>query len=147
MQKLLLMTTLLAACGGGRVIRASEAPKEATKPTAPDTFRDFRGPHVAVGQPFTLRGDPVAVDGPRVLVQLARVSTRTWETAPGKSTSEGTAELTVTSAAETRTVRIVEGESKDVLGARIAVKRAVTEYVKEALEYLPVADLVVEAAP
>jgi len=147
---LCLASCLLLACGGGKIIRSNDSPKEdpaENKESAPDAFRDFRGVHVPAGKPFTLKSDPAGVDGVGVVVQLLRVTLRTWETTPGKPTSEGTAELTVARGTETRTIRIAEGEAKTALGARISIVRAVTEYVTEAADYLPVADLVVEAAP
>ena len=147
----LLIACALALCpvgcggGGGQVIEAPPPVKKAPppKPVRPDAFRDFGGRIVAPGERFRLRSKPVGVKELRVVIELVKTEWTERELPSGKTVKDGTADLIVRKGESSRRVRLDEGESRVVLGARILIHDADEGYDPKRMDYLPWIDVVV----
>jgi len=106
---------------------------------------DFRGPRVKAGEAFELGDGPVGVEGVGVVLTLIKVHETEYQEPGRPKVVETAAEILVQRGAETRNVRIDQGDTKTRLGARIKVERAATDYVEERADYLARATVVVTA--
>ena len=134
-------------CGGaGAAVKPTPAVAAADRPVAvavADPLGDFSGPRVKAGEAFKLGDAPVGVEGVGVVLTLLKVHETDYQEPGRPKVIETAAELLVQRGAETRNVRIDEGDVKTRLGARIKVERARTDYVDERADYLPRATVVV----
>jgi len=142
----------LAACGGGSagyvVDKPAPAPVKvaAEVQRAPDAWRDHRGDHARLGQPFRLGAKPVAVDGPNVVIRLNKVDWSNMTTPSGKEIREGAASVEVTKGEEIVTGLIPQGEFKTIHGVRFANQGCGEEYNRQRMTYDPWVDLVATVA-
>lgn len=136
----------LCACGGGgHIIEAPPtAPKKAAeKPAAADAYRDFGGASVSLGEPFRLRTKPIGVRELEIVIELVKTEWTTRELPDGRTVKDGTADLLVRKGEGSRRFRLEQGESREILGAKITLKEANEGYDEQRLDYMPWVDVVV----
>ncbi len=138
---------LIGGCGGsgGHVVEAPPPKKEAPKPkpVAHDAFRDFGGKVVAPGEHFRLQSKPIGVKGLEVVIQLVKTEWTERELPSGKTVKDGTADILIKKGEASRRVRLDEGESRVIYGAKILVHEAHEGYDPKRMDYLPWIDVVV----
>ncbi len=141
-------TVGVGGCGsGGAAVRPTPVAAAPAAPAPVDPLGEFGGPRVKAGEAFELGDAPVGVEGVGVVLTLLKVHETDYQEPGRPKVVETAAELLVQRGAETRNVRIDEGDTKTRLGARIKVERAATDYVDERADYLARATVVVTAAP
>lgn len=136
-----------SACGGGggQVIEPAATPAAAPKeaPKTPDAYRDFGGETVALGVKHRLRTRPIGIKELNIVVELVKTQWTTRELPNGKEVKDGTADLLIKKGEKSRRLRLDEGESRVIYGAKISVEGAGEEYDKSRLDYMPWVDIVV----
>ena len=136
------------ACGGGaghvveQPVKAAPAPKKEAPQTF-DAFRDFGGEVVAPGEKVRLKTKPIGFKDLRIVVELVKTEWTTRELPSGKEVKDGTADLLIKKGEKSRRVRLDEGESRVIYGAKISVEGAGEAYDKERLDYMPWVDILV----
>ncbi len=136
---------LLTACGGGQVVAKPVAKPVVNKPepVKHDAFRDFGGQTIAPGTKFRLKTKPIGIDQLKVVIELVKTEWTTRELPSGKEVKDGTADLLIKKGEKSRRVRLDEGESRVIYGAKILVDAAGEGYDKERLDYMPWVDIIV----
>jgi len=132
--------------GGGHVVKQAPAPKKVEKkpePKGPDAYRDFGGKTVAPGTKFRLRTKPYGIQQFEIVVELVKTQWTTRELPNGKEVKDGTAELLIRKGEKSRRLRLDEGESRVVYGAKIMVDGAGEAYDKSRMDYMPWVDILV----
>ena len=142
----LCVMAMCVGCGGsGHVIEKPKPLKAAVmqEVVKPDAYRDFGGETIALNTKFKLRTKPVGVKELQIVVELVKTQWTTRELPDGREVKDGTAELLLKKGETSRRVRLDEGESRVVYGAKITVEGAGEAYDKSRLDYMPWVDIVV----